>query len=389
MKILVFCPMKGAEVGGIATYYHQYLLPLLTNDPRITEVANLYFEDLGYTPRIDRVRNIRSTREDFSSDSTTLRDINRFDVLHIVEFVAYHDKNDPKNYTLWQSLLNIEIPIVVTIQSDIGSLSRGTKDPYQFGSNSFLTHPMLEHVIAYRPRYLDSLFTKYLDKYKVELALADRDHNYSIHVPYLSHVDPTGVDDWEVRPNSIGYLGRYGGVKRGKVLLQSYLSGKCSRYDSVLMATDARNNSYWDTMDLNSKIAEINNQKDFLKTPFIFKGSFGAEDIKELCEQVRYVVFPSDLVDLGFPNEWMYQECISYGVIPIVSTKFNRDLPEELSFLKLFEHEPTTQVVDYNKYIELGTEEMSRKLIDYAKKHFLSSKEPSDELIRIYHKVTD
>lgn len=365
--------------GGTATYFRNYLIPLLIHAG--AEVTFISYEGLGnyWNDKLpEEVKVLNVSHDTFDNH---LDEINELDVIHTVIFHSYVGKKG-EHIDLWDDLARTSVPLVTTVHA-VTQLMRWSYDPAVLTTKSFLAHPNLAKVIQFRYGYYDLLMGKFAKKFKPEFTLPDRE-DYIVHQPYVGYVDRSNTVAWDERPNSIGYAGRFSGAKRGYVLMDSHEHLKS--FDKMVVATNYDDCSYWDRMKLDKLIEQVGEKLELIK-------NFEPTDVPEICNQVRFVAFPVAWEDIEFPNEWMYQEMVSCGVIPITTTNMVKRVPDELKDVLVLTHKPTTKPLDYDAIVAEYTQDelkaMSEKLVDYANRNWHDIDKASNHLVGVYEQAIE
>lgn len=376
MKIGIFYPTENVRSGGVPTYLTKYLVPLLSED---NELYNIMYSYLGATiiPQVNQI--MIKGHDDFGNHVVEL---NQLDIIHVVDCFPYHKKKDPIVLDMFRDFAQINVPIVTTVHMVNPMCDR--KRPIEEIKYSFMNHPNTSHIITFRKNYQDTLLGRYLNKYEPlygdVLKFKDRDH-FSVHSPYIGYINPAYSVLWRDKPNNIGYIGRTSGIKRGYVSLNSVEN--MDIFDGFYLATNYDTCGFFDKMNLKEQVTHA---EEVLGNKFHLIRSFTPDDVQGICNNLRYVVYPADLQDMEFPNEWLYQETALCGVIPIVNKVFNRNLPDELEELRKFQHEPTRGSVNYNnfKVSDNYGEKVSRVIQDYAIKHFMNKDKAKSDILNSY-----
>ncbi|AMM44950.1 glycosyl transferase [Bacillus phage SP-15] len=365
--------------GGTATYFRNYLIPLLLHAG--AEVTFISYKGLGdyWNDKLpEDVKVLNVSHENFDEH---IAELNGLDVIHTVIFHSYVGKKG-EHIELWDDLTKLNVPLVTTVHA-VTQLMRWSHDPSVLNTKSFLAHPNLAKVIQFRYGYYDLLMGKFAKKYKPEFKLPNRE-DYIVHHPYVGYVDRSNLIPWEERPNNISYAGRFSGAKRGYVLMDSYEYIKS--FDKMVVATNYDDCSHWDRMKLNTLIEQVGDKLDLIK-------EFEPTDVPKIANKAKFVAFPVAWEDIEFPNEWMYQEMVSCGVIPITTDKMIKRVPDELKDVLVLTHAPTTKPVDYDaivgQYSQEQLKEMSDKLVDYANRNWHDIDLASKHLVGVYEQAID
>lgn len=361
---------------GPYTYFFNYVIPLLTSRQDV-EVYYIAYEGLG-DKQVDKLPDsVNIIHVSHSNFDSKIEELESLDVIHTSSFNSYYTKK--KEYIhLFDDLCKIKVPIVTALHA-VTQFLRWSLDKSIITDKSFLAHPNTKKVVQFREGYYDLFIKKFLKKHGDDWLQTRNREDFVTHYPWVGYLDRSNLAPWSSRERNIGYAGRFNGAKRGYVFMSS--GDYIKSFNKMVVATNTETLGYWDKQKLDKCIESVGDKLELIP-------KFSPEDVPDIANKLQFVAFPINWEDIEFPNEWMYQELLSCGVIPITSDHMVKKLPEELSDVLVFHHKPTTKPINYDAFVESYTneelEEMSAKIVDYANNNWHREDLASNHLVGIY-----
>lgn len=279
--------------------------------------------------------------------------------------------NKKSAHTFYENFKKTTAKLIVTVHSSMGNLVHNKSVDH---CDNLLTHHNLYSVIIYRPGYYDDIVGMYNDKHHLNLVFNNQ-NDYIVHKPYVGYLDDSKVKPWDERENNLGFTGRTSADKKYYVYLRGISSGHSESFDNYYYATGKKGAFYWDLVKYDDEIDKFSDKQ---KSKFHYIDQYTTEDVPSIVGNLRYLAIPTMKPDMEFPGEWVTQEAMYLGTIPIHANLFDTDrVPEELSFLRKFTHQTTTKSIpDYDSMVSQFTDaelkSFSDKLIKYSHKHWNS-----------------
>ncbi|WJZ23565.1 glycosyl transferase [Listeria phage LIS04] len=375
MKVGLIYNVDIANVGPY-TYFFNYVIPLLSSAEDV-ELYYISYKGLGSSKVENLPSNVKVIEVSHDTFDSKIDEIEELDVIHTSSFNSYYTKKEEYIH-LYDDLCKTKVPIVTVLHA-VTQFLRWSLDKSIITDKSFLAHPNTRKVIQFREGYYDLFITKFLKKHGDDWLAIREKSDFVTHQPWVGYLDRDNLVPWKDRGRNIGYAGRFNGAKRGYVFMNSgeYLQS----FDKMVVATNTETLGYWDKTKLDKCIESVGDKLDLIP-------KFSPDDVPSIANKIQFAAFPINWEDIEFPNEWMYQELLSCGVIPITSTHMTKKLPKELEDVLVFSHKPTTSPIDYDsmvsQYSNEDLEAMSSAIVDYANKNWHDKELAISHLIDTY-----